>query len=99
MRISTLALDSGYTTWRKYRHCKIEVYLNDVLVRDCITADDELGEVVVPSKDEHGCYIIDHTRDDIVLTTHVGHVRIKILTNNLNNDVDSNTPPDDTVCY
>lgn len=50
MRISTLKNDPGYST--KVPPCK--VFLNGAEVKDCVMADEELGEVMVAARDANG---------------------------------------------
>lgn len=61
MRISCDETDSGFKTWLAHGggNAKWRVTLNGVELRSCITADEELGEVLVFLYDYEGRIKID----------------------------------------
>lgn len=56
------------------------VYIDDVLNHDCITADEELGEAVLYARDESGELMLNTARDGIIRKTVHGVVRIVVRT-------------------
>lgn len=80
LRISANDGESGYREFKMAlaNGKKIYVFVDDVEVRDCITADDDLGFVERYVRDAGGKLQIDPVRQDRILTEVVkGHVRIE----------------------
>jgi hypothetical protein len=73
MRITVLDGDPGRMI--NLRSERYRVFLNDVEVRRCLTADDEKGEVVVVVEDEHGHIVTEH--GEVKRVTRHGRVRIQ----------------------
>ena len=74
MRISVLKEDPGY---HKCAHLCIP-YFNGEKLPDCITADEERGEVWVMKRDENGNHIINKEEDMVEIEILKGEVKIKI---------------------
>jgi len=56
------------------------VYIDEVLNHDCITADEELGEAVLYARDESGQLILNPERDAVICKTVRGVIRIEAHT-------------------
>lgn len=72
MRLSVDAEDPGYSPAAR----GATVFLDGVMVRDCVTADDERGEVIVFKHDADGKPLIDWVNQCIVKERRRGQVRI-----------------------
>ena len=72
MRISTLRDDPCYDGMAPYEVCN--VLLNGRVVRDCVTADEEIGMVTYVARDEKGR--VRHEGGELVLRRDVGKVEI-----------------------
>lgn len=69
MRLSTDKSDRGYGD-ASHAH----VTLNGIRIMDCVTADEELGEVVVLKRGRDGKYVIEG--DNVACETRKGDVKI-----------------------
>jgi len=76
MRISTVLGDSGYVD--PSRIFNIKVYFNDVVINNCVTADEENGYVICYETDADGNYILDESLMDISKVTRRGKVKVAI---------------------
>lgn len=72
MRLSAVLSDPGYRP-----DARAKVYLDGQEVRDCITADEELGVVTVHQRDNEGRLILNDDRTECVTKDYFGHVRIE----------------------
>lgn len=52
------------------------ITFNGIRVGDVVSADEESGEIVTLTRNERGEFLVDREKDEIVLTTHSGLVRI-----------------------
>lgn len=80
IRASTSKDDPGYTTWvnAKRDGKEVRAYLNGYYERGAMTADENLGLIVRGVRDDDGYPVIDCSRDEIVMETLYGDVRIVI---------------------
>lgn len=74
MRISVDQDDPGYV-----RGIRAKVFLNGVEVNSCFTADEELGQVIIPGRDKSGLLIVDKEKDEILRIHLFGSVRIEVV--------------------
>ena len=74
MRISTVLGDLGYVD--SSRIFNIKVYFNDVVINNCVTADEENGYVICYETDADGNYILDESLMDISKVTRRGKVKV-----------------------
>jgi hypothetical protein len=72
VRISVEKDDRGYDP----NHLRAHVFLNDVELLDCITADDELGECYCYARDASGNFLT--AGDTIQREFRYGKVRIEL---------------------
>ncbi|QMV50948.1 hypothetical protein [Ewingella americana] len=72
MRLTVLDDDPGIKTKPGNR---IKVYLNDVEIKFCLTADDEKGEVVIAVTDARGLMVAEN--GEVKRQTLYGIVRIE----------------------
>jgi hypothetical protein len=75
MRISVDPSDRAYTGERYYG---ATVSLDGVVLRDCVTADDEIGEIVIFKRDKDGNLILNKQRDWFVRQPLTGKVKIEL---------------------
>lgn len=73
MRLTVLDGNPGQMI--NLRSERYRVFLNDVEVHRCLTADDEKGEVVAVVEDEHGHIVTEH--GEVKHVTQYGRVRIE----------------------
>ncbi|MCK5017393.1 MAG: hypothetical protein KAS32_10035 [Candidatus Peribacteraceae bacterium] len=73
MRISTDKTDFGYKLYA-YKH---EVYLNNKIVSECITADEDLGFVIVLYRNPKGEFELNHSTNKPKTKIIKGKVKIK----------------------
>ena len=73
MRISVREDDPGYNP----EYMFYEVLLDGVSLKDCVTADEELGLALCYKKGPDDKYIIDHADDTMVTEERHGKVEIK----------------------
>jgi len=74
MRMSIRRDDPGYS----HRAYTAKPYLNGVLLDNCITADEERGEVLCYARDANGDFYLNDAKDEVVTETLYGHVRIEL---------------------
>jgi len=79
MRISCIKDDPGYIDG--LQRAGVSVTLNDQPVKDCRTADEERGFVVVLDRDDQGRPRLNHDRSEVRNKTLHGSVRITIQPN------------------
>ncbi len=72
MRLTVLDDDPGV---RVHPDPRIKIYLDDVEVQRCVTADDEKGEVVIFASDENGFMLA--ANGEVKYQTLYGTVRIE----------------------
>jgi hypothetical protein len=78
MRLSAIKDDPGYELWAS-KYVGAKVFLNGAMIADVLTADEELGEVVVHPRNEiTGRYMINETNTKIIQKTLTGVVRIEL---------------------
>jgi hypothetical protein len=81
MRISTRRDDPGHVIFECLvaQKKRVEVYLDDELVTNCVTADSNLGFVVQSVLDENDLPVLNEDRTDIKTIRKRGKVRIEVL--------------------
>ena len=72
MRLSVKKSDPGY---RPDAH-QYKPYLNGVLVKNCFTADEDRGYVLVYKTDENGNYLLNELRTEILTKKLFGKVEL-----------------------
>jgi hypothetical protein len=81
MRLSAMKDDPGHEEWSRLRaeRRRVVVYLDDVIQPDAITADTEMGFVIVGARDHDGNLFVDQEHGDRIATeTRRGVVRIEV---------------------
>lgn len=68
--------DPGYVNWQKYPRC--QPYLDGVELKDCVTADEEKGEVIVFRRNKDGNLELTAAKDEIITEKLYGDVRIDL---------------------
>jgi len=76
MRISINPNDPGYVNFRRF--CRARVFLDDVEIRDVLTADEEKGEVDVVCKDRFGNVQLNKDTGFVVHEIVTGDVRVEM---------------------
>jgi hypothetical protein len=85
VRVSCDTSDPGYINFCGYgAH---EVLLNGSVVREAITADDDRGEVIRWARDEHGEFVFNDARDELL--TELLRGKVEIVTAKQANESDS----------
>jgi hypothetical protein len=75
MRISTHSGDKAYMEGKFYAGTR--VYVDGIEIRDCHTADEELGEAWVYARDEQGAFKLDDSKSYIIDKRLTGSVVIQ----------------------
>lgn len=73
MRLSVDGDDPGFS----YAAFGARVFLGGVELSDCVTADDETGEVVCLARGPDGLFLLDHQAHAVQRVTLQGQVRIE----------------------
>jgi len=74
VRLSVRKNDPGYHS----RAWGVVVYLNGQKISNCVTADEEKGEVFLLKKDSDGAYMKNRAGDDVKIERKTGEVRIVV---------------------
>jgi hypothetical protein len=78
MRISSDERDSGYAKWLEWggHKCRARVFLDGLALGHCVTADEELGEVLVCCLNVQGNVYPDETGQAVAKEWRRGKVTI-----------------------